>query len=112
MKYFLAIVSASLAAGCAAAPRPPNTPIPRPATTVASLEREEFARPKDPTVKLALGRAYWCQGQRGHAVEQWKWIRQFAAKSTEAKEADALIRSINDDSDQVEQRLACHSKGE
>ena len=45
-------------------------------TPLSELLRLEYDRPDDPALKGEIARQYWCQGDRGLAVEHWKWLAQ------------------------------------
>lgn len=98
---------------CAA---PKAAPITAPAVSNApmslkELERSEFQSPQDPALKLELARAYWCAGRHGTAVEHWKWIQQFAPRSTQADKARKLLKESQEDPDNVRDELSCVSPG-
>jgi hypothetical protein len=57
------------------------------------LEKLEYDRPDDPALKLELARQYWCQGDRGLAVEHWRWLDQ-SSRGPEGDKALAYLGRI------------------
>lgn len=51
--------------------------------SLRDLEKLEYDRPDDTALKLELARQYWCQGDRGLAVEHWRWLDQNHGPDTE-----------------------------
>ena len=111
LKLLKFLFLALLLFSCAEASRKAS-PVPEAAEGV-DLEPEddphvEFRHPKDPAVKLRLARRYWCQGEKGVAVEQWLWLKQFAATTDEAKEARVYLEAVHAKAEsEIKRRLDC-----
>ncbi len=60
------------------------------------LEKLEYDRPDDPALKLELARQYWCLGDRGLAVEHWRWLDQ--SPGPESQKALSLLALVRKES--------------
>ncbi|MEO5667917.1 MAG: hypothetical protein ABIR96_07660 [Bdellovibrionota bacterium] len=61
--------------------------------SLGDLEKLEYDRPDDANLKMALAQQYWCEGDRGLAVEHWRWLlnlRNNLEKDAETKLRQAL----------------------
>jgi thioredoxin-like negative regulator of GroEL len=62
---------------------------------IRDLERLEYELPDDPQLKLSLAQHYWCSGQRGLAIERWKWLKnQDLLQWVEKRDYKALSRAL------------------
>jgi hypothetical protein len=78
-----------------------------PAAALEALERREFQSSDDPAIKEGLAAAYWCLGQRGKAIEHWKWMAQFATGTSQRLKAEELLDEARRSPKDLATELGC-----
>ncbi len=53
--------------------------------SLEKLEALEFDRPRDPHLKEALLKQYWCHGARGLAISTSYWIQRYGPNDMQTK---------------------------
>ena len=59
------------------------------------LEKLEYDRPDDPILKQELARIYWCEGEKGLAVEHWRWLSS-ASIFRDSSETELLLKKSSE----------------
>jgi len=63
---------------------------------ITELEQLEYDRPDDASLKLELGRQYWCRTEKGLAFEHWRWLVT-QDEAPLANVAEKLLKSATKD---------------
>lgn len=105
--FFCGLSACAAQSSRVSTPSTPDSSAHNAAATIESLEREEFAKPKDPGIKMELARRLWCRKQRGPAFEHWQWVEQFGNNEALKKESLLYLALSRKDPDELSDKLSC-----
>jgi hypothetical protein len=62
---------------------------------LSELEKLEYDRPDDASLKMELARKYWCRDSKGLAVEHWLWVKRSKASHEDVALAKSFLENAS-----------------